>query len=279
MQKVVKVDRPEIPVLILKLKALFPKHYRKEYHWQFEGGDQKIMVYDTGKIMLQGKQISDNLDFLFPAAAEKIWGIGTDESGKGDIFGGICIAAAFVDAVLYSRINHLLIADSKSMSEKQLNIVVHELKSLIPHHIILLDPPGYNQLYARYQNINMMLAYLHANAAGTLSRQTGCQTVICDQFSQSPLTLEHVLPLPIRLIQDHHAEEKYIPVAVASIFARQSFINHIHQLSHACCLDLPRGATISDKQLRSLLSSLPFHDFSGLVKLHFKPIQRLLSSE
>ncbi|MBP7461340.1 MAG: ribonuclease HIII [Candidatus Delongbacteria bacterium] len=276
MQKVIKVSSSEIPALLERIGRLYPDRHRRDYHWQFDGPDCKIMVYDTGTIMIQGKQIPDDLLPMVESRVVQTWGIGTDESGKGDIFGGICVAAAYVDETLHARVRHLRITDSKVLSEKQLHQVGEQLESVIPHRIIRLDPAEYNQMYQRFNNINLMLADLHAQAAESVMELTGCRTVICDQFSQSPAVLRKAMPPSLHLIQEHHAESRYISVAAASILARRAFIRHLDQLSQRLELTLPRGATISRRDLYNLTASISHHDMQYVAKLHFKPIRQRL---
>ena len=108
---------------------------KKEYNYEItasEGADKcKILVYfgkKGVKTVLQGNELStlykrvDSIVFnkLFnfkeePETDEPDAYIGTDESGKGDIFGPLVIAAVYVDDTTIGKLSAMGVKDSKEI--------------------------------------------------------------------------------------------------------------------------------------------------------------------
>ena len=78
--------------------------------------------------------------------------IGIDESGKGDYFGPLVIAAVFVDATTHSELTLMNVRDSKKISDGRILEMAPDIRMLCPHSIIAIGPPRYNELYAKIRN-------------------------------------------------------------------------------------------------------------------------------
>ena len=80
--------------------------------------------------------------------------IGTDESGKGDYFGGLVIAGVYLNEDLEKKISKFGIKDSKKLSDKRIFIIADSLKQAVPYSIVRIYPEKYNELYDKMQNLN-----------------------------------------------------------------------------------------------------------------------------
>ena len=90
--------------------------------------------------------------------------IGIDESGKGDYFGPLVIAAVFVDATTQSELTLMNVRDSKKISDGRILDMAPDIRTICPHSIIAIGPQRYNELYAKIRNLNRLLAWGHAKA-------------------------------------------------------------------------------------------------------------------
>ena len=90
--------------------------------------------------------------------------IGIDESGKGDYFGPLVIAAVFVDATTQNELTLINVRDSKKISDGRILEMAPDIRMLCPHSIIAIGPQRYNELYAKIRNLNRLLAWGHAKA-------------------------------------------------------------------------------------------------------------------
>ena len=90
--------------------------------------------------------------------------IGIDESGKGDYFGPLVIAAVFVDAMTQNELALMAVRDSKKISDGRILELAPDIKTICPHSVIVIGPQKYNELYLKIKNLNRLLAWGHAKA-------------------------------------------------------------------------------------------------------------------
>jgi len=112
---------------------------------------------------------------------------GVDESGKGDFFGPLVVAAAAISVLERPLLEELYVRDSKKMSDQRAATIAVELKRHVPHSIVVIMPEKYNELYLKIGNLNKLLAWGHARAIENLLEKTHCDTVISDKFGKEEL--------------------------------------------------------------------------------------------
>lgn len=249
-------------------------------------------LYTSGKLMVQGKKMEEfitfylepeilkNLSFSHPETlVDTTPHIGIDEAGKGDFFGPLCIAGVFADEEGIKKLLSMGVRDSKRMNDNAIHALASEIKSTCPHSIIALSPKKYNELYARFGNLNHLLAWAHATAIADLVEKTGCKKATIDQFG-APELVENALErknLHIDLTQRHYGEEDPV-VAAASILARASFVEGIERLSKMIDHPLPKGASQLVIQAgRALVKKQGASILESVAKLHFKTRSILLA--
>lgn len=207
--------------------------------------------------------------------------IGCDESGKGDYFGPLVIAAVYVDAQSETRLLSLGVRDSKMLTDTRILTIAEEIKKLCPHIIVPIEPERYNELYVRTGNLNRLLAWGHAWTLEQLLEKAPCQLAIIDQFGD-PSYIHKALREKGRQItieQRTHAEED-IAVAAASILARARFVQILEQLSKSAGETLPKGA--SDPAIvtvgRRIVARLGKEQLATFAKVHFKTTEAILTN-
>jgi len=212
--------------------------------------------------------------------------IGMDESGKGDWFGPLVIAAVFASEETHQALQGAGVRDSKLLDVTTIQRLASQIEDIVPpdqRYILALEPGSYNQMYDLYKNINLLLADLYAQVAQEVWKATHASIIVCDQFSQNTDRLESSfaakqLPSPI---QRHHAESTSIAVATASILASAAFTAALEQLGRAASMDspLPRGASDVSRLEAAARQIVKRHGIDALglyAKLNFKPIRALL---
>jgi ribonuclease HIII len=117
-----------------------------------------------------------------PAGGKPIGWVGIDESGKGDYFGPLVIAAVHVTPRIAEDLLALNVRDSKKISDSVIHTLAGDIKTLCRHSIIAIGPERYNQLYENIRNLNKLLAWGHAKALETILEQVPCVRAIADQF-------------------------------------------------------------------------------------------------
>lgn len=203
--------------------------------------------------------------------------IGVDESGKGDYFGPLVIAACFVGPEHLAELDG--VKDSKKLTDPMAKTLAARIKKVCPHAIITVLPPKYNELYEKIRNLNKLLEWGHAHAiVELLGKSNGAELAISDQFA-NPAGLRLRLKqkeceLPLVSVPRAEAD---LAVAAASILARAEFLWRLKQLGDENGIHLPKGAGPQvDDAARELVRTLGAEALPRVAKMHFKTTQKVL---
>ncbi len=222
----------------------------------------------SGKCLVQGKGASEFVEFVLephvlgearlgyetvidPRVAEAHMGV--DESGKGDYFGPMIIAAAYVDADLCEKLREMDVKDSKRYtSEKRLLEVAAGLRRLLGRRfsIVPIGPAAYNRLYRQMRSVNAILAWGHARAIENLLEAVpDCPRAISDQFGNASQVKKALMQKGrgIELEQRPRAESDPA-VAAASILARAAFVYAIKKLEELYGVPFKKGASAAVRE-------------------------------
>ncbi len=216
-----------------------------------------------------------------PRVHNKIERIGIDESGKGDYFGPLVIAAVFVDATTQGELRLMQVRDSKKISDGRILEMAPDIKTICPHSVIAIGPPKYNELYAKIRNLNRLLAWGHAKALETLLERVTCERAISDQFGNERLILNVLQEKGRKIVLEQRTKaESDLAVAAASILARADFLLRLKRLSSEVGTTLPKGAAPAVELAAKMIIKKHGQDRLGSVaKLHFKTTKAVLASE
>lgn len=247
-------------------------------------------LYTSGKLMVQGKEMDEFIRFYLepqilqaftysiPESANIAERIGVDEAGKGDFFGPLCIAAVYGNEEKITALLALNVRDSKTISDSAIIELSSKIKAICPHALIILKPKTYNQLYARFQNLNRLLAWGHATAIAELVKKTHCRRVIIDQFANEAVVVNALKQkkLSLELTQRHRAESDII-VAASSILARAAFLQGLNHLSMLYQIQLPKGASQKVIQTgKTFVAKKGAPLLEEVAKMHFKTLQEII---
>jgi ribonuclease HIII len=204
--------------------------------------------------------------------------IGIDESGKGDYFGPLVIAAVHVTPRIAEDLLALNVRDSKKISDSVIRTLAVDIKTLCRHTIVAIGPERYNQLYTEIRNLNKLLAWGHAKALETLLEQVPCQRAISDQFGDERLIVNALQAKGKQIVlEQRHRGEEDIAVAAASIVARDEFVRRLGRLAAEISVPLPKGASEAVKTAaRSVVKKYGHEGLAKVAKLHFKTTQQIL---
>lgn len=206
--------------------------------------------------------------------------IGIDESGKGDYFGPLVIAAVFVDAITQDELKLMGVRDSKKVSDGRILEIAPDIKTICPHSIIAIGPQKYNELYAKIKNLNRLLAWGHAKALeNLLERGVTCERAISDQFGDERLILNALQEKGRKIVLEQRMKaESDRAVAAASILARAEFLLRLKRLSDEVGTTLPKGASPAvELAAKMILKKYGSERLSSIAKLHFKTTQAVLA--
>ena len=204
--------------------------------------------------------------------------VGIDESGKGDYFGPLVIAAVFVDATTQGELTLMQVRDSKKISDGRILDMAPDIRAICLHSIIAIGPQRYNELYVKIRNLNRLLAWGHAKALETLLEKVSCRRAIADQFGDERLILNALQEKGRTIVlEQRHKAESDLAVAAASILARAEFLLRLQRLSDENGTTLPKGASPAVELAgRMIVKKHGEERLGSVAKLHFKTTQAVL---
>lgn len=268
-----------------------PPHSR----FQVRGDGVVATLYTSGKLVVQGAGV-DAFELRFlggasaPAAPKSaasaaqtpsataasdadVPTVGSDETGKGDYFGPLVVAAVRLEPDQARDLAAAGVMDSKRVSDVQARRLGAAIAGQLPCRVRRIDPPEYNVLHKKHGNLNLLLAEAHAEVLRPLARDG--DLIVVDQFGPERLVANAMAGAPGRLTQRPRAEE-ITAVAAASIVARQVFLDALAELSEEFAIDLAKGAgTPTDKAARAFVKLHGVAQLGAVAKLHFKTTTKL----
>ncbi len=230
---------------VAKLRALLEelgfKFAPKEWTIFFgQKNKLSVSVYEKGpKVLVQGKGVEEFVQFELEP---KILGeaklgyeevhspemfqphFGVDESGKGDFFGPLVIAGAYVDQGIARKLLDAGVVDSKRISsDARIRALADMIRksSLGLVETVLIGPTKYNELYEKFGNLNKLLGWGHARVIeNLLAKKPDCPRALSDQFADARVVEQSLLRDGRRIkIEQRPKAESDIAVAAASILA------------------------------------------------------------
>ncbi|MBN2199984.1 MAG: ribonuclease HIII [Candidatus Aminicenantes bacterium] len=214
---------------------------------------------------------------LFPPDAGRV---GTDESGKGDYFGPLVVAAFFLPEGQEEVLRELRVRDSKMTSDHRVRDLADILRRGYVHSVVAIGPEKYNELYERLRNLNRLLAWGHARAIENILLEKNVKLAVTDQFGDKAFVLNALMKKgrTIELIQKPRAEEDPA-VAAASLLARAEFLKRLHFLSKEVGLELPKGSSPpAEAAAVELVKKQGPEALRRVAKVHFKMTARILAA-
>lgn len=266
-------------------------------HYGAQKTKLSINAYQSGKLLVQGKGAKEFIEFTLEPCVlgEAKLGydevhnpemfqphLGIDESGKGDFFGPLVIAGAYVDADLARTLMQMGVKDSKQItSDKKALDLAEEIKKVLGRrwNVIAINPAKYNELYGKFKNLNRLLAWGHATVIENLLEIVPtCPRALSDQFA-NPVLIQRALKERGKgiVLQQRTKAESDIAVAAASILARGEFLTRLQKLGEGVSMTLPKGASAQVKAVgKKIGETLGADGLRSVAKEHFRTFNEVL---
>src|SRR5215468_9386202 len=251
-----------------------------------------VAVYQKGpKVLVQGKGVEEFVQFELEP---KILGeaklgyeevhspemfqphFGVDESGKGDFFGPLVIAGAYVDRGIARTLLDAGVVDSKRVSsDARIRALADMVRktSLGLVETVLIGPTKYNELYEKFGNLNKLLGWGHARVIeNLLAKKPDCPRALSDQFADARVVEQSLLRHGRKInIEQRPKAESDIAVAAASILAREAFINWLERKGKELGMRLERGVSPGVKETAKKLVEINGPGaLRAVAKVHFR---------
>lgn len=174
-----------------------------------------------------------------------IWA-GSDESGKGDFFGPLVVAAVVLNKEIATELLLAGVKDCKEMTDKKvLELEPFVIEKALAFSVLELTPKQYNYRYTQLKNLNTLNASVHFHALKDVLEQVPeAEGALIDQFLNTDIIIRelHKIFPEKKFLQRPKAEEN-TAVAAASLLARARFLHSMDLLAKKAGLNsLPKGS-------------------------------------
>lgn len=231
--------------------------------------DAAITAYKSGKVLFQGggadreaarwnggtssankkttkpKSTGDTL----PTNLAQLSVLGSDETGTGDFFGPVTVAACFVRNDQIELVRELGVKDSKQLTDDLMRKIAPDLRETLIHSVLTLGNEKYNEVQEQGNSQGKIKAMLHNQALKHVLRKMDGEKpahILIDQFAQRTTYYNYLKNAP-EVVRENvlfstKAENLHVAVAAASIIARVAFLKEMDKLSRVAGIILPKGA-------------------------------------
>lgn len=216
-------------------------------------GPCTVILYRNGRVLVQGDpkivfEIQVTLGLKAPkkipiqkTSEESGLIIGSDETLKGDTFGGLVVAGFRANSTQREALKKMGVTDSKKLDDTKIRAMAARIKERFPDdfHIVNVNPEDYNSSIKAY-GLTELMNELHKQVARKL--KMGSPTHIVDKYPGCK----------VGDIIEEKAESKYLEVAAASILARDMALEQMAELSEKAGFKIPMGSTHVKPALQKL---------------------------
>lgn len=255
--------------------------------------DTVITVYNSGKVMFQGAgaereagkwgeasaaaKVSGAKGDTLPDNFAKLSVLGSDETGTGDFFGPITVAACYVPADGVPLAHELGVKDSKLLNDDYMRTIAPDLRSAFEHSVLTLKNEKYNKVQAQGWSQGKIKALLHNQALKHVLRKMDPvkpDAILIDQFAERGIYYKHIKDekeiIRENVLFSTKAEGLHVSVACASIIARVAFLEEMDRMSAEVGMTLPKGAgKIVDEVAAKILLKHGEEYLGKVTKRHF----------
>lgn len=289
------------PDEIEKVKA----HYTKYKVERFAPGvvfaaklaDTAVTIYKSGKVMFQGngaareaslwsgnsnKQVekvasSNTKGDKLPENFASLSVIGSDETGTGDYFGPITVAACFVREDQVELVREFGVKDSKMLTDDIMRKMAPELMATLTHSVLVLKNEKYNNIHSRGWSQGKIKALMHNQALKHVLKKMAPEKpayILIDQFAERGIYYNHIKTekeiIRENVLFSTKAEQLHVSVAAASIIARYAFLKEMDRLTEIAGTTIPKGASSKVDEIAARIYLKHGEEFlKSITKWHF----------
>lgn len=274
--------------------------------FQAKDGDTVVTLYESKKIVFQGKDADLASDFWI--ATEKMnnknltvnnsehkdkkkdtiyidpkiynsTSIGSDEVGTGDYFGPIVVTGSYVKKEDIPFLEKLGVKDSKKLDDEKILKIVPDIIKKIPYTTFILTNEKYNEMSDK-MNMNKIKAILHNKVLVDLTNKyKDTDYVVVDEFAKSNLYynyLKDTKNIYHNITFLTKGETKCLSVACSSLISRYILIKEFEKLSKELNINIPKGSGVNvDLIGKQIVSKYGFDKLKSIAKLNFKNTDKI----
>lgn len=274
--------------------------------FQARDGDTVVTLYESGKVVFQGKDADLASDFWVETEKmvnkklevnnsdkkdkkkeelyidPKIYNstsIGSDEVGTGDYFGPIVVTSTYVKKEDIAFLKELGVTDSKKLEDDKILKIVPEIIKKIPYSTYILTNEKYNDMN-KDMNMNKIKAVLHNKVLMELTNKyPDTDYVVVDEFAKPNVYFSYLKEsnnVYRKITFLTKAEVKCLSVACASLISRYVFLKEFDKLSKDIGFTLSKGASnLVDEMGSTIVKKYGIDKLREIAKLNFKNTDKI----
>jgi ribonuclease HIII len=295
-QSVLQLDKVKLEKLISHYAKLKVSRNAPGVVFAAKLPDTAITVYKSGKVLFQGggslreaalwgsvdKQPASSKagnvkGETLPERFSELSVVGSDETGTGDFFGPVTVAACFVRSDQIELVRELGVKDSKQLNDDLMRRIAPDLQATLVHSVLTLPNEKYNEVQEKGWSQGKIKALLHNQALKHVLRKMNNERpdyILIDQFAERGIYYNHIKNqreiVRENVLFSTKAEGLHVAVAAASIIARVAFLEEMDRLSAIAGVQLPKGAgKIVDEAAAKILLKNDEATLKSMTKWHF----------
>ncbi|WP_060204864.1 ribonuclease HIII [Sporosarcina koreensis] len=299
-QSVLLLDKIKIEKLMLHYASFKVSRNAPGVVFAAKLPDAAITAYKSGKVLFQGggalreAAIWGNADGqpstknpnvkgeTLPEGFSGLSVLGSDETGTGDFFGPVTVAACFVSSDQIELVRELGVKDSKQLNDDLMRRIAPDLQETLIHSVLTLTNEKYNEVQAKGWSQGKIKALLHNQALKHVLRKMNGEKpdyILIDQFAERGIYYNHIKNeseiIRENVLFSTKAEGLHVAVAAASITARVAFLEEMDRLSAVAGITLPKGAgKVVDEAAAKILLKNGEAALKAMTKWHFANAQK-----
>ncbi|MER2077483.1 ribonuclease HIII [Psychrobacillus psychrotolerans] len=255
--------------------------------------DTAITIYKSGKVMFQGNgstreaslwgtsstktTTTDAKGDLLPPNFGTLSVLGSDETGTGDYFGPITVAACFVSSEQVELVKALGVKDSKMLTDDIMRKMAPDLMATLTHSVLVLKNEKYNDIQSRGSSQGKIKALMHNQALKHVLKKMDSEKpayILIDQFAERGIYYNHIKTekeiVRENVLFSTKAEQLHVSVAAASIIARYAFLKEMDRLTEIAGTTIPKGASAKVDEIAAKIYLKHGEEFlKSITKWHF----------
>lgn len=193
--------------------------------------------------------------------------IGSDETLKGDTFGGLVVVGAYFTSDEEKSLIELGVKDSKKLTDLEIGRIAEVLLAKYVDHFVIenISVSEYNKIINSHYGITALMNDLHKKVGAELRNRF--------EKNSGEKLIHFVDKYPgcnAGDVAEIKGEEKSVNVAAASIVARKIGLDQFEALSDKAGFNVPKGSTHVKGALELLMKKGV--NLNGFVKVSFKNV-------
>lgn len=207
--------------------------------------------------------------------------IGTDEAGKGDIFGPLVVGGFFCTRDVNDELAKMGVRDSKELTTATIKRLAGELQKKYPAYcaVVEISPTRYNEMYGDFERqggINGLLGWGHARAIRNLvDSGADAQAAVVDRFAGEHRVTRNLPRKGMPKLIFRPKAESNLAVAAGAILARARFDATLDKMKDDLGFRPHAGSGHPAQEDLKRLHRVKGGDLYKYVKSNFSPVKAL----